>query len=131
MAVIVTSATDRRLQECRLLVSHVVRGTKLRSLLVTRRLDEIVALHRRGRELYEHAVVAVVDKGELHTLPAAATSGAEDEDTVLALLPVAAARAWLADADGLSKWDEPASDAMDVAVVAGGGVSVMRLTARR
>ena len=47
------------------------------------------------------------------------------------MMPVASARAWLSDADGLSKWDNPAGDAMDVAVLAGGGVLVMRLTARR
>lgn len=108
-----------------------MRGAKLRSLLVMRRYDEIVALHRRGREVHAHAVVAVVDKREHHALPVEAERGSEDEETVLAVMPVASARAWLSDADGLSKWDNPAGDAMDVAVLAGGGVLVMRLTARR
>lgn len=34
-------------------------------------------------------------------------------------------------AEGINKWDHPAKDAMDVTVVAGGGVLLMRLTARR
>ena len=95
-----------------------------------RRYDEISALHRRGRELHQHPVVVVVAKHEIDSLPTEAVRATEDDEAVVALMPAAAARAWLADADGLSKWDKAASDAMDVAVVAAGGVTVTRLTAR-
>ena len=107
-----------------------MRGAKVRSLLATRRFDDIVALHRQGRALHPRAVVAVVDKAGVQSLPVAPEPKSDDGETVLALLPMAVARAWLADAPGLSKWDQPASDAMDVAVVASGGVLLMRLTAR-
>jgi hypothetical protein len=107
-----------------------MREAKQRSVLAVRRLDDIVALHRHGRSLHEPYVVAVADKAtaaELHVAPA---PGTDDGQTVLALIPLAVARAWLAHAEGLNKWEKPDQDAMDVAVVAAGGALLMRLTAR-
>lgn len=131
----------------------MARGAKTRSQLLRRRYDEVVALHRRARG-DDPVVIVVVESAQQDELPVAVAPGTDDGETVLASMGVADARAWLGGAaragktvgdavdtgaakgmaqgmaQGMAKWDERAPDAMDVAVIAGGGISVMRLTAR-
>lgn len=127
----------------------MARGAKTRSQLLRRRYDEVVALHRRARG-DGPVVIVVVESAQQDELPVAVAPGTDDGETVLASMGVADARAWLGGAaragktvgdavdtgaakgmaQGMAKWDERAPDAMDVAVIAGGGISVMRLTAR-
>lgn len=102
-------------------------GAKTRSRLLRRRYDEIVALHHHARQ-DDMSIVIVVATHD--ALPVEAMPNTDDGESVLACMPVAAARQWLHDAPGIDKWSTPAPDAMDVAVVAAGGVSIMRLTAR-
>lgn len=108
----------------------MARGAKTRSQLLQRRYDEVVALHRHARGADGPVVIVVVESARRDELPVDVAPGTDDGATVLASMRVAEARAWLGDAVGVSKWDAPAPDAMDVAVVAAEGISVMRLTAR-
>ena len=131
------------------------KAAKRRSLLAMRRLHDIVALHRRGRALHAQPVVAVVATEDAPRLPQGIDAQRDDGETFLAIMAMPVAKAWLhsveavggkptqppdesgsngkhlpsATAD-LSKWTTPADDAMDVAVVAAGGILAMRLTAR-
>ena len=104
-------------------------GAKQRSQLMRRRLDDVVAAHRQ-LSAGEHIVIVVVDADRRDELADAIIANSEDHDSVLACLPIARARTWLADVPAIDKWSEQQPDAMDVAIVAAGGVTVMRLTAR-
>lgn len=103
-------------------------GAHLRSQLLKNRLDDVIAAHRdSGRE---HTVVVLVScERESEIADALLTDGHRD-GTALGVLPVARARQWLAGVPATAKWNEWRADAMDVAVVAAQGVSVLRLTAR-
>jgi hypothetical protein len=103
-------------------------GAKLRSQILKERLDDVVAAHRASGE--DHTVVVVVGRERQGEIADALLPDGRRDGTALGVLPVARARQWLADVPATAKWDEWRSDAMDVAVVAAEGVTVMRLTAR-
>ncbi len=103
-------------------------GAKLRSQILKRRLDDVVAAHRASGE--EHTVVVLVDRERRNEIADALLPDGRHDDTALGVLPVARARQWLTGVPAIAKWDEWRADAMDVAVVAAQGVTVMRLTAR-
>ncbi len=94
--------------------------------------EPLVAAHRQIRGDHPDAVMLLLQADPSRSLPPQAVAIVEDSrgDTFVAFMPRAAARAHFAADPGLSKWDAAESDAMDVAVVAAGGASLMRLTAR-
>ena len=103
-------------------------GAKLRSQLLKERLDDVVAAHRASCE--EHTVVVVVGRERQREIADALLPDGRRDGTAIGVLPVARARQWLAGVPATAKWDNWRADAMDVAVVAAEGVTVMRLTAR-
>ena len=103
-------------------------GAKIRSQILKARLDDVVAAHRASGE--EHTVVVVVGRERQSEIADALLPDGQRDGTALGVLPVARARQWLADVPATAKWDEWHADAMDVAIVAAEGVTVMRLTAR-
>jgi len=103
-------------------------GAKLRSQILKERLDDVVAAHRASGK--EHTVVVVIDHERQSEIADALLPDGRRDGTAVGVLPVARARQWLASVPATAKWDEWRADAMDVAVVAAQGVTVMRLTAR-
>ena len=103
-------------------------GAKLRSQILKERLDDVVAAHRASGE--EHTVVVLVGRERQSEIVDALLPDGCRDGTALGVLPVTRARQWLAGVPAIAKWDEWRGDAMDVAVVAAQGVSVLRLTAR-
>ena len=103
-------------------------GAKIRSQILKERLDDVVAAHRVSGE--EHTVVVVVGRERQSEIADAILPDGRRDGTAVGVLPVARARQWLAGVPATAKWDEWRVDAMDVAVVAAEGVTVMRLTAR-
>lgn len=103
-------------------------GAKLRSQILKERLDDIVAAHRASGE--QHTVVVLVGRERESEIADALLPDGHQNGTALGVLPVARAREWLSGVPATAKWDAWRSDAMDVAIVAAGGVTVMRLTAR-
>ena len=103
-------------------------GAKLRSQILKGRLHDVVAAHRASGG--DHTVVVVVGRERQSEIADALLPDGRRDGTALGVLPVARARQWLAGVPATAKWDEWRADAMDVAVVAAEGVTVMRRTAR-
>jgi hypothetical protein len=103
-------------------------GAKIRSRLLAAHHRALLEVSREAQAIAPGAVL-LLSLRDGATLPEAARELAGPPDVITAYLPRDAARRWLG-MEQTAKWAHAADDAMDVVVVAGNGVSILRLTAR-